>query len=61
VSSFDSRICFLLVCSLDYLEGANLFADDVKKEHDKIEREKFKEALIANRDKSPGGSDLGLW
>lgn len=46
---------------MDYLEKANLFADDVKKEHDAAERKEFKEALIANRDKSPPGSDLGLW
>ena len=54
--SFDSH-----TFRLDYLKGANLFADDVKKKHDASERKKFKDALIENRDKSPGGSDLGLW
>jgi hypothetical protein len=48
-------------CRLDYLKNANLFADDVKKEHDREERKKFKAALEENRNKSPGGSDLGLW
>ena len=55
-SSF--RITFV---RLDYLKNANLFADDVRKEHDAHERQKFKEALIANREKSADGSDLGLW
>lgn len=48
----------------DYLENANLFADDVRKEHDSEERKKFKEELISNREKAAeahAGSDLGLW
>jgi hypothetical protein len=48
---------------LDYLKNANLFADDVRKEHEAQERKRFKDALIANREKAQAqeGSDLGLW
>jgi hypothetical protein len=48
-------------CRLDYRKNANLFVDDVKEEHDRAERKKFKAALEENRNKSPGGSNLGLW
>lgn len=57
----DVKLFVFLLLSLDYLKNANLFADDVKKEHDAEERKKFKAALEENRNKSPGGSDLGLW
>ena len=51
-----------LLCRIDYLMNANLFADDAKKEHDASERKKMKEALMANREKAAdNGSDLGLW
>jgi len=53
---FDSFI----FCRLDYLDKANLFAADVKREHCQVERKQFKEELLANREKNPG-SDLGLW
>ena len=47
---------------LDYLEKANLFADDVRKDHDLEERKKFKEELINKyQNKAEAGSDLGLW
>lgn len=55
------RLQIELQLRLDYLKGANLFAEDVRKEHDARERKKLKDALVANRDKAPGGSDLGLW
>mmetsp|Transcript_6027 Transcript_6027/g.8652 ORF Transcript_6027/g.8652 Transcript_6027/m.8652 type:complete len:157 (+) Transcript_6027:200-670(+) len=54
------RLRIELQLRLDYLKSGNLFADDVKKEHDTEERKQFKESLIANREKS-AGSDLGLW
>lgn len=53
-----------IIIRLDYLENANLFAQDVRKEHDQEERRKFKQELIANREKAvegQSGSDLGLW
>lgn len=46
---------------LEYLKDANLFAADVRKEHDVQKRQAFKEELLANREKAGGGSDLGLW
>jgi hypothetical protein len=55
------RLQIELQLRLDYLKNANLFVDDVKEEHDRAERKKFKAALEENRNKSPGGSNLGLW
>uniref|UniRef100_A0A7S3L8I6 Uncharacterized protein n=1 Tax=Amphora coffeiformis TaxID=265554 RepID=A0A7S3L8I6_9STRA len=57
------RLEIELKLRLDYLKNhSNLFADDVRKNHDKVERQKFKEALLENRGKmSDTGSDLGLW
>mmetsp|Transcript_22107 Transcript_22107/g.29082 ORF Transcript_22107/g.29082 Transcript_22107/m.29082 type:complete len:157 (-) Transcript_22107:314-784(-) len=54
------RLRIELQLRLDYLKSGNLFAEDVKKEHDMEERKQFKESLIANREKA-AGSDLGLW
>ena len=45
----------------DYLKKENIFASDVHKSHDADERKKFREMLEENREKTPGGSDLGLW
>lgn len=62
-SFFPFLVAFRLlffIFSLDYLKSGNLFADDVRKDHDLEERKKFKETLLANRDKG-AGSDLGLW
>ena len=58
-----SNVVFLDVTfsRLDYLKSENVFASDVSKEHLADERKRFKESLQANRDKSPDGSDLGLW
>ena len=58
--SFSIIRLTLSIFRLDYLKSGNLFADDVKKEHDMEERKQFKESLIANREKA-AGSDLGLW
>uniref|UniRef100_A0A6U5PCC4 Uncharacterized protein n=1 Tax=Grammatophora oceanica TaxID=210454 RepID=A0A6U5PCC4_9STRA len=55
------RLKIELHLRLDYLKNANLFADDVKKEHDAEERKRFKAELIANRDKSSSDSGLSLW
>ena len=57
------RLEIELKLRLEYLKDrANLFAEDVRKNHDKVEREKFKQALLENRDKmSERGVDLGLW
>lgn len=55
------RLQIELQLRLEYLQKANLFADDVRRAHSALERQHFKEALLANRVKSPGGSDLGLW
>lgn len=57
------RLEIELKLRLDYLKDhSNLFAEDVRKNHDKLERQKFKEALLENRGKmSDSGSDLGLW
>ena len=57
------RLEIELKLRLEYLKSnSNLFANDVRKNHDKVERQKFKQALIENRDKmSDRGSDLGLW
>ena len=57
------RLEIELKLRLEYLKNhSNLFAEDVRKHHDKVEREKFKQALIENRDKmSERGDDLGLW
>ena len=56
--------CHTTLHRQDYLESANLFANDVLKDHDADERKKFKEQLLANREKAASaqaGSDLGLW
>jgi hypothetical protein len=58
------RLEIELMLRLDYLKNhSNLFADDVRKNHNKVERQKFKKALLENREKMPNddGSDLGLW
>lgn len=57
------RLEIELKLRLEYLKNhSNLFTDDVRKNHVKVERQKFKEALMENREKmSDQGSDLGLW
>lgn len=57
------RLEIELKLRLNYLKHhSNLFADDVRKNHDKIQRQKFKQALLDNREKAADrGSDLGLW
>ena len=59
-----SPLCNFPPTRQDYLKNANLFADDVRKDHDSEERRKFKEELVANRERAAeaqAGSDLGLW
>lgn len=53
-------IAFFFMFRMDYLKNANLFAEDVKKEHAMEERAKFKETLKFQR-KEQAGADLGLW